>query len=153
MTDTFRHYRRWFYAAGVYNAVWGSAVVLFPGTLVRIAGMKPTDALPLVQVMGMMVGVYAYGYYLLAREPKRYCGFIWIALAGKTFGPLGFVYSASIGALPWSFATSRRPCARARTGLCCPHHWPAKNAATAASSECFVRAFCVWVYPRFPGSQ
>jgi hypothetical protein len=32
-----------------------------------------------------------------------YCGFIWIALAGKTFGPLGFVYSASTGALPWSF--------------------------------------------------
>jgi hypothetical protein len=51
----------------------------------------------------MMVGVYAYGYYLLAREPKRYCGLIWIALAGKTFGPLGFVYSASSGALPWSF--------------------------------------------------
>ena len=103
MTDEFRHYRRWFYAAAIYNAAWGSAVVLFPGTLLRIAGMNATGALPLVQVMGMMVGVYAYGYYLLAREPKRYCGLIWIALAGKTFGPLGFVYSASTGALPWSF--------------------------------------------------
>ena len=50
-----------------------------------------------------LVGVYAYGYYLLAREPKRYSGFIWIALAGKTLGPLGFVYSAATGALPWSF--------------------------------------------------
>jgi hypothetical protein len=28
-------------------------------------------------------GVFAYGYYLLACEPQRYCGFIWIALAGK----------------------------------------------------------------------
>jgi hypothetical protein len=65
--------------------------------------MNATGALPFVQVIGMMVGVYAYGYYLLAREPKRYCGLIWIALAGKTFGPLGFVYSASTGALPWSF--------------------------------------------------
>ena len=62
-----------------------------------------SSALPLVQVIGMMVGVYAYGYYLLAREPKRYCGFIWIALACKTFGPLGFVYSALTGALPWCF--------------------------------------------------
>ena len=89
MTDEFQHYRRWFYAAAIYNPVWGSAVVLFPGTLLRIAEMNTTGALPLVQVMGMMVGVYAYGYYLLAREPKRYCGLIWIALAGKTLGPAG----------------------------------------------------------------
>ena len=92
MTDEFRHYRRWFYAAAIYNAVWGSAVVLFPGALLRIADMNATGAVPLVQVMGMMVGVYAYGYYLLAREPKRYCGLIWIALAGKTLGPLRFAY-------------------------------------------------------------
>jgi hypothetical protein len=103
MTDEFAHYRRWFYAAAIYNAVWGALVVLFPGTLLRIAGMNTTGVLPLVQVVGMMVGVYAYGYYLLARDPKRYCGFIWIALAGKTFGPAGLVYSAATGALPWSF--------------------------------------------------
>jgi hypothetical protein len=106
VTDELRHYRRWFYAAAIYNAVWGCAVVLFPGTLLRIADMNATGALPLVQVMGMMVGVYAYGYYLLAREPKRYGGLIWIALAGKTLGPLGFVYNASTGALPWSSAGS-----------------------------------------------
>ena len=46
---------------------------------------------------------YAYGYYLLAREPARYSGFIWIALAGKTLGPVGLVYSAATGTLPWSF--------------------------------------------------
>jgi small multidrug resistance pump len=96
-------YRRWFYAAAIYNLVWGAAVVLFPATLLDLAGMNVPGALPLVQVMGMMVGVYAYGYYLLAREPRRYARFIWIALAGKTLGPLGFVYSAATGALPWSF--------------------------------------------------
>src|SRR5262249_5648778 len=103
VTEEFRHYRRWFYAAAIYNTVWGSAVVLFPAMLLRIADVNATGAVPLVQVIGMMVGVYAYGYYLLAREPQRYCGFIWIALAGKTLGPLGFVYSASTGVLPWSF--------------------------------------------------
>jgi small multidrug resistance pump len=96
-------YRRWFYAAAIYNATWGTAVVLFPGPLLRIAGLSAGGALPLVQVIGMMVGVYAYGYYLLAREPKRYSGLIWIALAGKTLGPIGFLYSAATGALPWSF--------------------------------------------------
>jgi small multidrug resistance pump len=103
VTDPFRLYRRWFYAAAIYNAVWGIAVVVFPGTLARITGIDATDALPLVQVIGMMVGVYAYGYSLLARDPTRYCGFIWIGLAGKTFGPLGFAYSAATGALPWAF--------------------------------------------------
>jgi small multidrug resistance pump len=104
VTDEFRIYRRWFYAAAIYNVAWGTAVVLFPSTLLRIAGMTATGALPLVQVMGMMVGVYAYGYYLLARDPKRYSGFIWIALAGKTLGPIGLLYSVSTGALPWSFS-------------------------------------------------
>ena len=103
MTDEFRRYRRWFYAAAIYNAVWGGAVVLFPDALLRITGTNATGALPLVQVIGMMVGVYASGYYLLARDPKRSCGLIWIALAGKTLGPLGFIYSAATGALPWTF--------------------------------------------------
>ena len=103
MTDNLRPYRAWFYAAAIYNVAWDSAVILFPGTLLEIGGIDVAAAVPLVQVIGMMVGVYAYGYYLLAREPQRYSGFIWIALAGKTFGPLGFIYSAWTGALPWSF--------------------------------------------------
>jgi hypothetical protein len=41
VTDEFRHYRRWFYAAAIYNAVWGSVVVLFPAALLRIADVKP----------------------------------------------------------------------------------------------------------------
>jgi hypothetical protein len=101
--DDFRSYRAWFYAAAIYNATWGTAVILFPGTLLEIARMDAPGSVPLVQVIGMMVGVYAYGYYLLARDPLRYAGFIWIALAGKTLGPLGLVYSAWTGALPWSF--------------------------------------------------
>ena len=103
MSDEFHAYRRWFYAAAIYNAVWGIAVVLFPGPVLRLSGLESPGATPLIQVMGMMVGVYAYGYYLLAREPRRYCGLIWIGLAGKTFGPIGFVYSAATGTLPWTF--------------------------------------------------
>ena len=103
MSDRFRTYRAWFYAAAIYNALWGSAVVVFPRALLRIAGIGDPAAVPLVQVIGMMVGVYAYGYYLLAREPERYAGLIWIGLAGKTLGPLGFLYSAATGSLPWTF--------------------------------------------------
>ena len=103
MTDEFRRYRRWFYAAAVYNIAWGGAVILFPRVLLEMAGISEPGAVPLAQVIGMMVGVYAYGYYLLAREPLRYCGLIWIALAGKTLGPVGYIYSAVTGVLPWAF--------------------------------------------------
>ena len=102
MTDEFRVYRGWFYAAAIYNIAWAAAVVSFPDRVLNLTRADHT-AIPLVQVMGMMVGVYAYGYYLLARDPRRYAGFIWIALAGKTLGPIGFLYSAATGALPWSF--------------------------------------------------
>ena len=102
--DPMRPYRRWFYAAAIYNAGWAIAVTLFPSPLLRLIGVAlHSSMLPFIQVIGMMVGVYAIGYYLLARDPRRYCGFIWIALAGKTLGPLGFLYYASTGVLPWTF--------------------------------------------------
>jgi small multidrug resistance pump len=104
MADTLRGYRRWFAAAAVYNLLWGTAVVLFPQPLLDAAGIEDPHAVPFAQVIGMMVGVYAYGYYLLARAPRRYCGLIWIAIAGKTFGPLGFLYGATMGTMPWRFA-------------------------------------------------
>jgi len=96
-------YRTWFSAACAYNAIWGAAIVVFPGPLSRLVGLDVPNATPLVQVIGMIVGVYAYGYYLLARDPLRYCGLIWVAIAGKTLGPIGYVWAASSGALPWSF--------------------------------------------------
>lgn len=103
MTDEFRHYKLWFYAAAIYNAAWGTIVVIFPGMLLHFTGVTESGAVPLAQVIGMMVGVYAYGYYLLARDPQRYSGLIWVAVAGKTLGPIGFAYSAAAGTLPWTF--------------------------------------------------
>jgi len=97
------NYRVWFFAACAYNAIWGVAIVAFPERLSRLVGLDVPNAIPLVQVIGMMVGVYAYGYYLLARDPLRYSGLIWVAIAGKTLGPIGYVWAASSGALPWSF--------------------------------------------------
>ena len=104
MIESLRWYRRWFYAAALYNATWAIAVTAFPSQLLQVIGVDVESSMvPFVQVIGMMVGVYAIGYYLLARDPQRYCGFIWIALTGKTLGPLGFIYYASTGVLPWTF--------------------------------------------------
>ena len=59
-------------------------------------------SVPFLQVLGMMVGVFAYGYWLVARDPVRYADFIWIGLAGKLFGISGFLFYAFSGVLPWN---------------------------------------------------
>lgn len=103
MPDPYRRYKPWFYAAAIYNAVWGGFVVLFPEQLFKLIGMPSPVPIAMFQVIGVMEGVYAIGYYLLARDPQRYCGFIWVGLAGKLLGPIGFLWAASKGELPWSF--------------------------------------------------
>ena len=57
----------------------------------------------LMQCIGMFVGVYGIGYLLVAIDPVRYGPFAWIGLLGKLLGPIGFVWSAATGRLPWAF--------------------------------------------------
>ncbi len=102
---TRRWYAGWFYAAAIYNIAWGSFVCLFPARVALVTCLPPPIEVqaPFLQAIGMMVASFGYGYYLLAREPLRYFGFIWIALFGKIAGALGFLYAALVGALPWTF--------------------------------------------------
>ncbi len=96
-------YRKWFYAAAAYNAVWGTIVGLFPGLIFKWLGMPLPNYPSLMQAIGMIVGVYAIGYWLIGLNPQRYGPFVYIGLAGKILGPIGFAYSAMKGELPWSF--------------------------------------------------
>lgn len=101
--DPYRAYRPWFLAATIYNFVWGTAVILFPNLLFDLLEMPRPTYPGIWQSVGMMVQVYAIGYWLLYRDPQRYAPFIWIAILGKTFGPIGFVFTALKGELPWAF--------------------------------------------------
>ncbi len=101
--DEWRAYRVWFYAAAVYNAIWGTVVVLWPNALFDLLHLARPNYPSLFQCIGMMVGVYAIAYWLIARDPVRYAALVWVGLLGKLFGPLGFVISALKGDLPWSF--------------------------------------------------
>ena len=96
-------YRPWFYAAAVYNAAWGTLAGLFPNQLFKWLGMPPLNYPSMFQCIGMMVGVYAIGYWLIARDPERFGPFVYVGLAGKLLGPLGFLWAASQNQLPWSF--------------------------------------------------
>lgn len=105
-SDPFRAYRWWFYAAALYNLIWGAVIVLFPTSLFDLIGMPRPTYLGIWQSVGMMVGVYAIGYWLIARDPRRYAALVWVGLLGKTFGPIGFVFTALKGELPWSFGVT-----------------------------------------------
>jgi hypothetical protein len=96
-------YRKWFLAAALYNFTWGTAAILFPNALFLALGMEAPNYPSLFQAIGMMVQVYAIGYWLIWRDPVRYAAFVWIGLLGKTFGPIGFLFGVLTGQLPWAF--------------------------------------------------
>jgi hypothetical protein len=87
--------------AGVYNLAWGAAVVLFPLVPFRWAGMVEPNYPSLWQCIGMIVGVYGIGYAIAATDPVRHWPIVLVGLLGKIFGPLGFLWTASRGELPW----------------------------------------------------
>ena len=101
--DSWKPYRWWFRAAAVYNAVWGAIAVLLPFAMFDALHIPRPHEPELFQCIGMMVGVYAIGYWLIALDPSRFGAFVWVGLAGKVLGPLGFLVAASQGRLPWTF--------------------------------------------------
>ncbi|MCI0397900.1 MAG: alkyl hydroperoxide reductase [Chloroflexi bacterium] len=100
---TLIRYRPWFYAAAVYNLVWGAINVLLPGLFFDLLGMDPINYPPLWQVVGMFVLVYAPAYWWAARYPDRHPHLIAIGLLGKLLGPAGFAWSVARGDLPLLF--------------------------------------------------
>jgi len=96
-------YRGWFYAAALYNLIWGSVNVLFPNLFFDILGMARPNYAPLWQVVGMLILVYAPAYWWAARYPFHHRHLILIAIIGKLLGPLGFVWAVWSGSLPLVF--------------------------------------------------
>ena len=89
-------------AAGLYNLLWGAAVVLFPGLFFRLADL-PQPLYPAIwQCVGMIVGVYGIGYLIAAGDPRRHWPIVLVGLLGKIFGPIGFVHAAWQGTFPFS---------------------------------------------------
>jgi hypothetical protein len=86
--------------AGVYNLLWGLLVVAFPGRSLDLLGL-PSDAnRPLIQCIGMIVGVYGIGYGIAASDPVRHWPIVLVGLLGKLLGPIGGVWAAATGQMP-----------------------------------------------------
>ena len=101
--DPLARYRPWFYAAALYNLVWGIVAILFPARFFALIDMPGPNYPALWQVVGMFVMVYAPAYWWVGRFPTRHRHLILIGLAGKVFGPIGFAWSAATGQLPLAF--------------------------------------------------
>lgn len=101
--------RRWLFAAGVYNCLWGAAMGLAPVATMRLLGVTPADTYLWPQLwacIGMIVGVYGIGYLIASRDPARHWPIVLVGLLGKILGPIGFVQAASQGQLPWSMGVT-----------------------------------------------
>jgi len=96
--------RRVLTAAGIYNLLWGLFVILRPEAFFRWASFEPLPNYPqLWQCMGMVIGVYGIGYLIAASDTVRHWPIVLVGLLGKVLGPLGFVWTAGHGQLPWRF--------------------------------------------------
>ncbi len=100
-----RWMRGWLVAAGIYNLLWGIPVILTPDLPFQLAGMDPLPdpGRAIWQCLGMVIGVYGVGYLAASRDPIRHWPIILVGLLGKIFGPIGFAWAASRGAIDWSF--------------------------------------------------
>jgi small multidrug resistance pump len=101
--EALARFRPWLLAAAAYNLLWGSWVVVFPDALFRLFGLPLPSYLPLWQVVGMFVLVYAPGYAWAARRPSRHGHLVLVGMLGKILGPLGFVWAVASGPLPLRF--------------------------------------------------
>jgi hypothetical protein len=96
-------YRPWFYAAALYNLVWGGVNILFPDLFFKLIGMQQPNYPALWQVVSMFILVYAPAYWWVAQQPSRHRHFILIGFLGKILGPVGYIWSVTVGQLPPGF--------------------------------------------------
>lgn len=101
--STLAKFRPWFLAATIYNLIWGLFVAFFPNLLFDLLKMPASNYPSLMGAIGMMVGVYAIAYGLIWKNPERFGPLVFVGLAGKILGPLGFLAAALKGDLPWRF--------------------------------------------------
>ena len=87
--------------AAALDLVGGGLLVLWPAALLSWAGMAPPTHPEAWQGLGLLVGVYGLGYALAARQPYRLWPMVAAGLLGKALVPLGFLWAASLGRIPW----------------------------------------------------
>jgi hypothetical protein len=97
-------HRTTFVVAGAYNLAWGAFSSLFPDWLFRFTGMAPQNHPEIFACLAMVVGVYGFLYWEVARAPERGFPIAAVGLLGKLLGPAGMVVLIARGVWPPSAA-------------------------------------------------
>lgn len=95
-----RFHRIVFLLAGAYNLAWGAYSALDPQWLFRFADMPLSNYPEIFACLGMVVGIYGFLYWEVARVPERGFLIAAIGLLGKVLGPIGLVQLIASGAWP-----------------------------------------------------
>ena len=93
-----------FALAGAYNLAWGAYSAIDPQWLFRFAGMPLSNYPEIFACLGMVVGIYGFLYWEVARVPERGWLIAAVGLLGKILGPIGLVQLIASGAWPMKSA-------------------------------------------------
>ena len=91
---------RVFRIAAVYNISWGTAVVLFPNLFFELFQLPPINYPFVMSGLGMCIGLYGYGYWVVANDLRRYPQIVVIGFLGKALGPIGWAWTVYTTGLP-----------------------------------------------------
>jgi len=89
-----------FALAGAYNLGWGAYSAYDPQWLFRYAGMPLANHPEIFACLAMVVGIYGFLYWQVARDPERGAPIAAIGLLGKILGPIGLAQLIASGAWP-----------------------------------------------------
>lgn len=89
-----------FALAGAYNLAWGAYSALDPQWLFRYAGMAPMNHPEIFACLAMVIGIYGFLYWQVARDPEHGAPIAAIGLLGKILGPIGLAQLIASGAWP-----------------------------------------------------
>jgi hypothetical protein len=89
-----------FAIAGAYNLAWGAYSAFDPQWLFRFAGMALANYPEIFACLAMVVGIYGFLYWQVARDPEHGFAIAAIGLLGKVLGPIGLVRLIASGAWP-----------------------------------------------------
>lgn len=99
-------FKKWFFAAAIYNTCWGASVVLFPQWYFHFNGLPVPEALFLWQTVGMCILVYAPAYWWASKDPYKFKHYIVIGFLGRALGPVGFIWAYCAGHVPLIFGVT-----------------------------------------------
>lgn len=93
-------FRKLFRAAAAYNTIVGAGVVLFPQMFFTMFGLPEINHSYVMSGLGMFVGIYGLGFYIISRDPRQNHSFALLGLLGKSFGVIGWAYYTINGTIP-----------------------------------------------------